>query len=94
MPLHRPSGTGNRPRAVGLGPTIASAMERDVRVLVTVNVLNLPEFLTCAPGMSQALEPEDLPGRVRTNLVAGPKLRVVATVPERPGPTMMQPMGA
>jgi hypothetical protein len=42
----------------GLAPAIAMAMEKGISVLVGVNGLNLPEFLTFAAGLAKALDPE------------------------------------
>ena len=42
----------------GLAGTIATALERDMPVLVGVNGLNLPPFLEFAGGLAQALPPE------------------------------------
>ena len=42
----------------GLSPAIAMAIERGVPVLVGVNGLNMPEFLTFTAGLAETLEPE------------------------------------
>ena len=56
----------------GLAPAIALAMERGIPVLVGVNGLNLPEFLTFTVGMSEPLapEPETALAWARANLAA------------------------
>ena len=41
----------------GLGPAIVITMERNFPVLVSVNGLKLPAFLTYTAGISEMLEP-------------------------------------